>query len=439
MFRDRNASDLLRADEIRAISAGRRIGGTAEKRSSSSLTDPANWLIEALGGGRSESGALVGNSSASTIPVFNACVGILADMIGKLPCKLFRKTEGGAEEAREHPAHRLLTLAPGDLHTPFELRQLAQTSIGYGGNGYIRVWRDSFYQPGELQWLRPCDVRPDLVKRPDGRRFARFVVEGERESLSRADLIHIRTGTLDGLVGISPVRLLRESIGLSLTQREQAGKIFANGARFPGFLTSPNTLNPEQLKAISDKWQAAQAGTENAGKTPVLMGGMGYTAVNGMSMADAEFLDSRKFERSEIATLFRIPEVLLGNSDKASSWGTGIETLTNGFLQFALDPWLINWEQSLNYTLLTFEEQAGGYFFRFNRRALLAVALETQAKFLREMRDIGVYSPDDCRRFLDENNLPEGAGGDDYSKPFNGSGGRPASSPADQPAEPVAA
>jgi HK97 family phage portal protein len=109
-----------------------------------------------------------------------------------------------------------------------------------------------------------------------------------------------------------------------------------------------------------------------------------------MTLADAEFLESRKFERTEIATLYRIPEVLLGNSDKTSSWGTGIETLTNGFLAFSLGPWLVNWEQALNFTLLTEQEKRDGYYFRFTRGALLQVALEAQAKFFREMRDIGV-------------------------------------------------
>lgn len=181
-----------------------------------------------------------------------------------------------------------------------------------------------------------------------------------------------------------------------------------------------------------------QEGADNAGRTPILWGGWDYKAVNGMSMQDAEFLESRKFERTEISTLFRIPEVILGNSDKASSWGTGIETLTNGFLQFCLNPWLINWEQSLNYTLLSIEEQAAGYYFEFNRRALLSVALETQAKFLREMRDIGAYNRNDVRGFIGENHLPAGQGGDDYDKPFNGSGGTATAEPATKQ-EPVSA
>lgn len=387
-------------------------------------------LIEALGA-TSASGASVTESTAATVPIVMACVGVLADMIAMLPLKLYRKTADGREEASEHPAHRLVSQAPGELHTPFELRQLAQSGVALGGNGYVRVFRDRFFQPAELQWLRPIDVQPELLRTRSGRLFARYHVKHESAPLDRSSLVHVRALSTNGLTGLSPVRALRESIGLSLTQREQAGKIYANGARFPGYLTAPPTLTKQQVDYSRDEWEAKQSGTANAGKNPILWGGWQYTATNGMSLADAEFLQSRKFERTEIATLYRIPEVLFGNTDKTSSWGTGIETLTNGFLAFSLGPWLVNWEQALGYTLLTSDELAGGYYFRFTRGALLQVALEAQAKFFREMRDIGVFSVNDVRRKLEENDLPDHIG-DNYGLPFNGSGGRPAE-PAAEP------
>lgn len=403
--------------------------------------------LTGLIGARSSSGSVVSDYTASTIPTLVACVGILADMIGMLPLKVYRKTADGREEAVDHPVHALLAVEPGAMNTPFELRRLAQVSCGFGGNGYMRVWRDNFFTPVEIEWLRPVDVQPELIRRPDGRHFPVYHLNGERTPLTRADVIHVQGLSTNGLVGLSPIRQLRESIGLSLTQREQSGRVFANGAQMPGYLVVPATVKDAELKRIREDWQANQASTANAGKTGLLWGGMDYKAVNGMSFADAQFLESRKFERSEIATLYRVPEVILGNSDKASSWGTGIETLSNGFLSFSLGPWLVNWEQAIAKTMLTTEEARAGYYVKFNRRALLSVALEAQAKFLREMRDIRVYSPDDCRAFLEENALPPGQRGDDYGAPFNGSGGTPAASTtntgatASQPqtADPVAA
>lgn len=405
-----------------ALQAARAAEIRAANPATSDLTQPSDWLLQAMGANKSSSGAIVSTASASTVPVVFGCVSLLADMIGKLPLKLYRKTADGAEEATDHPAFKLVAISPGDMGTPFELRRDAQAGVGFGGNGYIRVWRDSYFNPGELQWIRPCDISPEIFKRSDGKKFARYHINGESQPLDRTDVIHVRALSTDGLCGLSPIRQLRESIGVSITQREQAGRIAANGARTPGILSAPPSLKKDQIDDARREWQLHQAGPENAGKTAILWGGWTYSAINGMTMADAEFIDSRKFERSEIATLYRIPEVLLGNSDKASSWGTGIETLTNGFLTLTLDPWLVNWEQSLNYTLLTLEEQLGGYYFKFNRRALLAVLLESQANFFRTMRDIGAMNNDEVRGLLELNRIPDGTG-QNFAQPFNGSGG----------------
>jgi HK97 family phage portal protein len=413
--------DLLAEDQARSI---RAVGSAVlEKRSIvSSIADPTKRFLDALGL-PSSSGAIVNEATASTIPILAACVGVLSDMVAMLPLGVYRKTNDGREEVIKHPAHKLIAVAPNDLHTPYELRQQAMAGVGYGGNGYLRVWRDSYYQPGEIQWVPPIDVRPELYRRTDGRYMAQYIIRNEREPLTRADLVHVRGISANGLIGMSPIRALRESIGLSLTQREQSGRIYANGARFPGYLVAPQSLNKTQIDDARKEWREGQAGTENAGKNPILWGGWDYKATQGMSLKDAEFLESRKFERTEIATLYRIPEVLFGNSDKSSSWGTGIETLTNGFLAFSLGPWLVNWEQALNFTLLTTDELLAGYYFRFTRTALLQVAMEAQAKFFREMRDIGVYSVDDIRRKLEENDLKDNAIGRDYRLPFNSAGG----------------
>jgi HK97 family phage portal protein len=343
-------------------------------------------------------------------------------MVAKLPIKLYRKTADGAEEMANHPAGRLMTGTPSEIGTSFELRHQIQTGLGYGGNGYARVFRDRYFDPQEIYWLRPCDVRPECIKRPDGRRFVVYHINGESRPLNRDEIFHVRGPSLDGVCGMSRVRQLRESLGLSVSQREQAGKIAANGARIPGVLSTPAALKPDQLEAARVEVQRMYGGAENAGKMMILHGAWSYAAVNGMTMADAEFLDSRKFERTEICTLFRIPEVLLGNSDKASSWGTGIETLTNGFLTLTLDPILVNWEQSLNFTLLRTDEREAGYYFKFNRRALLAVLLESQANFFRTMRDIGAINNDEVRGLLELNKIPGGSG-ENFAQPFNGSGG----------------
>jgi HK97 family phage portal protein len=140
-------------------------------------------------------------------------------------------------------------------------------------------------------------------------------------------------------------------------------------------------------------------------------------------MVDAQFIESRRFELQEIARHFGIPPFLIGDSTASTTWGTGIEQQTLGFLNFCLDPHLIAFEQALESVLLTSEEITKGYYFRFDRDELASVSRQDTAAYFQTMRGIGVYSVNDIRRKLDEPIIPTESGGDDYMLPFNNTGG----------------
>lgn len=373
------------------------------------------------------SGARVNDSIALTVPVVNACVGLRSDMVAGVPCKLMRKTSDNTrEEVTDSPVSPLISFSPNGHHTSFELFRFLETGASMGGNGYGRVYRDKYYEPGEIQPLLPCDVRPE--KLANGR--VGYLINGEKGIFSRADILHWYGNSLDMVRGLSPIRQAGESIGLSISQRGQAGSVAKNGAR-PSFAVSTDQpVAPEKLKDMSASFSSQFSGPENAGKIPFFSNNLKPFALQGMTMADAEFLESRKFERSEIAMIFRVPEVLIGSTDKTSSWGTGIEQLMLGFLNFTLNPLLTNYEKSLAITLLSQDQIAKGYYFKFNRGAFLQAAIQAQAQFYDVMRKIGVFSVNDVRRLLDMNDLPDHLG-DNYQLPFNAQGGVAA---ANQPA-----
>ena len=417
----------------RALQAEKRIRETeTESRSAAyDLTDPR--VIPFFSGGATSSGAAVNTSTALTISAVTACVGLIADMIALLPPNLVRETDRGDMPVRGNPAAMVME-RPGDLHTSFEMRQLVQVGAGLGGNGYMRVHRDGAGNPGELEWLPPLDVCP---QRLTGQRFVTYRVSNERALLTRYDIIHVRALSTDGVMGRSPVTLLRESIGTSLAQREAAGKIMSNGARFGGIIKAPATAKTEQLKTIRDEWRRSQEGPENAGKTPILSGGAEWQSVGGMTAADAQFIESRRFELQEIARLYRIPPVLIGDP-ASSTLASGIEQMNLALLAYCLNPWLVNWEQSLNYTLLTTDELRAGLRFKFDREEIQAVALQAQASFLSTMRTTGIFSPNDSREWLGypKSDAP---GMDDARAPLNSSSSGAPAEPATQPADPVSA
>ena len=394
-------------------------------------------LIEILGQPAS-SGQPVTESTALGVAAVVACVGLLSDMIAKLPIYLYKPSRKGPREITNHPAIRLLAGVPSFLHTSYELRNLMQTGVGLGGNGYARIYRDGMYQPRAIEWLAPCDVSPELIKKPNGERSVKYTVNGVKEPLTRSDVIHVRGFCADGLIGMSPVRMLRESIGTSLAQTKAAGNLMRNGTRWPGIMVLEGVTKKEQLEDARDEVNRNLTGTINAGRLPVVGGNLKFIQTNGMSFVDAQFVESRKMELHEVARHYRVPAFMV-DSTATSTWGTGIEQQTLGFLNFSLDPYLVAWEQSLAMSLLTSEEIAAGYYFQFDRDKLANVALEARANFYQTMRNIGVMSPNDVRSELGYPLIAPEDGGDDYGRPFNASGGTPQPATEPEPAPTPAA
>ena len=396
-----------------------------ERRSTTTITGDLHRgrIIEVMGQPVS-SGANVNEASAMTVAAVTACVGLIADMIAKLPIYLYRNTAKGPQEIEGHPAQYLINSNPSYFHTPFELRQLMETGKGLGGNGYARVFRDSNFIPREIQWIAPAEITAEIVKKQSGERFAQYRINGVKEMLTRADVLHVRGVSRDGLYGLSPISLLRESIGTSISQTNAAGNLIRNGARFGGFLHSDSILKKEIVDEARDEFNRNYTGSVNAGKIPVLNGMFKFTAMNGMSMSDAQFIESRRFEIQEIARIYRIPPFMIGDSTASTTWGTGIEQQTLGFLNFSLDSHLVAWEQTLAMTLLTAEEQRSGVFFQFDRDQLANVALQAKASFFQTMRNIGAYSINDIRAKMGEPLLPSEIG-DNYAQPLNSSSSAP--------------
>lgn len=411
-------------------------GAIPEKRSNAVEVGDLKTNFFNLVGAPASSGANVNEATALNVAAVTACVGLLADMVGKLPIYLYRTTPKGPEEIEDHAAIRLIGRIPSDTHTSFELRQLMETGKGLGGNGYARVFRDAFGTPYSIQWVEPCNVTPERLLRPNGEAVAVYRVDGVPDVLTRYDLIHVRGMSRDGICGLSPVRMLRESIGTALSQTQAAGKIMRNGTQFPGIVTMPNSMTPEKLQEAADAFNSGFSVAKDLGRVPFLMGGADFKQTNGMTMVDVQFLESRRFELQEIARLYRIPSFLIGDTDKATSFGTGIEQQTLGFLNFCLDPHLVGWEQSLALTLLTTDEIRKGYYFQFDRDEIANVSLEARANYLQTMRNIGAFSPNDVLRKQGEPLISKEDGGDDYGRPFNASGGTPAAKPEPEPVTP---
>src|SRR5690606_15144172 len=114
----------------------------------------------------------------------------------------------------------------------------------------------------------------------------------------------------------------------------------------------------------------------------------------------AQFLQTREFQIAEIARIFRVPLHMLQSHEKSTSWGSGIEQMSLGFVIYTLLPWIVRWEQELNCKPFIGSE-AGRYFVKFNMNGLLRGTAQDQANYMQTLINAGVMTRAEARALLD--------------------------------------
>ena len=394
----------------------------------SDFGQPQSWLLNFLGL-PSKSGAAVSHVTALNLPIVYRCVDFLSATIATMPLKLYRRTANGRDEVRDDPLWDLVHVSPDGFHTAFEWKRQMQGAISLRSNGYSRVFRNTYY---EVQSIRP--LNPDFVSiwpRADGGAVFRY----RDENIPSEDIIHIKGLTNNGWVGLSPVVLGREAIGLGLTLEEFASRFFSNGAAPGGILISPKSLTQDQVDNLAAQWDERHRGVGASNRPAVVWGGIDWKPI-GVNAEQAQLLGVREFQDTEIAMIFGIPSVLIKDTSKVSSWGSGIQQIVQGFVKFTLSPIARNWEEKLNLVLLTQKQRASGLYFRFDFDSLLRGDEAARAAFYQVMRNIAAMSVNEIREKEHLNELPDHIGGN-FQLPFNGSGG--ATKPQEGDSEPAAA
>jgi HK97 family phage portal protein len=104
-----------------------------------------------------------------------------------------------------------------------------------------------------------------------------------------------------------------------------------------------------------------------------------------------------------------VPPHMVGHTEKATSWGTGLEQQTLGFQKFTLRRRLKRIEMALEKQLLTARDRVDGITIEFNLEGLLRADSASRAKFYQTMTQIGAYTINEVRAL---ENMPPVVGGD---------------------------
>jgi HK97 family phage portal protein len=374
--------------------------------------DPA--LMALFGAKPTSSGVTVDETKALNSSVVWACVNLIAGTIGSLPLLHYRRlANGDRERFTDSRLYRVLHDTPNDETAAPVFWETQAQHLLLWGNSFAEIRRNArnevsalyLIEPWRVQWFR------------SGAGELRYRIDGETV-LTPDEVLHVPGLTPDGIWGYSPIQKAREALGLLLAAERFGGTFFGQGSSFGGILTHPGRLNEVAEKNLRTSLEQRAQGVDRAHNFIILQEGMTYEQL-GVPPNDAQFLETRQFQVTEIARWFGVPPHMIGDVERSTSWGTGIEQQAIGFVKFCLRRWLVRFEKEiarklispleLNYQFVEFLVdglERGDFASRVNGYVALKNAGLTTANRVATLENWETFGPEGDILFNPSNQLP---------------------------------
>lgn len=378
-----------------------------------SVIPPPSYL------GRSSAGIMINDGSAMSIVAFYACLQLITDSIAALPRSVHRRPSDGGVRVRIEPTPKIAA----DPFVGLTWREgVAQVLVSLltRGNAYLQiVQRDpQLLWPQKLFIHHPKDVRVTVEK---GEVVYKSTINGAR--FESEDIVHIRGMMVPGsVVGLAPVELAARSLGIGIAAEEYGARFFSQGSTVAGILSSEDPLDEEEARTLKQDFMSWHSGLSNAHLPLVLPGGMAYKELT-LPPEQAQFLQTRAMATSDVARMFGVPPHMIGDTQKTTSWGKGIEDQEISFVTHTLMRWISRIEDAWQQKLLP-----RGNYLKFNPEGLLRTDTMTRYQSYTLARTGGWMNNNEIRAREEQ---PPIEGGDNYEQPMN------APTPAQLPGTPV--
>lgn len=335
-----------------------------------------------------------------------SCVRIISEDVGTLPIHVKERVGNTREVRYDHPVARLLE-APNPYMSGIDFRRALVACLELHGNAYAHiVERDKNGYALRLDIIDPAKV---TVSRGEGDVFYQF---GVGEAVPSRDVIHLKGFTYDGIVGKSPISLLRESIENAANSKRFSKNLFKRDLKTSTVFSLDKKLNEKERRQLGDDLNKMLKRSKGVGTPIILEDGMKVSSIT-LSPEDAQFVQYSLMTTDEIAAGFRVPP------HKVGDWTRGTySNNTQANLEYFTDcirPLLETMEAEFNRKLLLERERSTTYI-DINFKGLIRASIKEQMELYAKMYSIGVYSSNDIRRMED---LPAYEGGDRYYAPVN--------------------
>lgn len=375
---------------------GRWLGfaGALGEGSGQQISAPSTTLVEGT--------ALIGADGALQLSAVWACIDRRATTVASLPLFAYQQADGHKALARDTRLYQLLHDSPNSRMTPFEFWRAMMLNHDLRGNAYARIDRDDRTGEAIALWPMPADqVVPFVLA--DGTMVFEYHIDGSVAVLHESNVMHLKN-LGNGTVGLSKLEFMRATTDELSKAQTNATKVFGNSGKPTGVLMIDRVLTPEQRTAIRANF--GELATGSTARLMVLEAQMKYEQVS-ISPEDQQLLESRKFGVEEICRWFDVPPVLV-HGGTATTWGSGIEQIVDGFHKFGVRPIVVNIEQAIRKRVMT-PRQRVTMTIEFSMDALLRGSIKDRYTVYAQGVQNGITTRNEVRQL---ENMPPVAGGD---------------------------
>ena len=334
-----------------------------------------------------------------------ACLKILSEAVGKMPLKLLKyNSKNGVVTMRKHYLYNILHDRPNPYMTATSFWSTVEYNRNHWGNAY--VWIQGAGKNLKL-WILPSenvevwyDDAKALADQPDI--YYLYSAGGKLYKFGSEEILHFKSSnSFDGVLGISVQDQLKTTIGGSVKSQKMLNKMYESGFTAKAVLQYTGSLSDENTKAFVAgiesyaKGDLHEDGVENIIPIPL---GSTLTPLN-VKLADNQFIEVKQYTSGQIAAAFGIKPYQYNDLTKSSYASAEAQQLS-----FYVDTLLYiikQYEEELSYKLLTPEEIAQGYHFKFNVAVILRADLATQINTLSTGVSNFIYTPNEARAMLD--------------------------------------
>lgn len=334
-------------------------------------------------------GGVVSGGAALKLSAVYRAVDLISDSIAMLPLEVqYIDNDGYKQKFTDHSAFSLVNAQPNPIMTRFQFIKLLVSNVLLNGNGFAYIKRDRQGNATELQYLRADNVVIFYNELTGQLNYMTAAVPGYIEP---CNMIHILKYSNNGVNGISVLHHAANTLGLAYDTEQQARTFFKNGCNLSGLINSTTPLSGKQKQDIKSAWNQSYNGM--GGGVPILEGNLSYQPVS-ISSKDAQLLESRNFNLTDIARFFGVSPVMLGDLTN-SSYST-LEATQLAFLSQCLQPWLELIEQEFTRKLFRPSEQ--NLSVNFDDSKLIKTDKAALATWYQQLFNISAITPNEIRK-----------------------------------------